>query len=64
MAYFGHGYGNDTPLWQYDFLEELAFSYSIFEFCVPSVGAAADPTAESDTASSSEAVDPESNTTQ
>ena len=21
MAYFGHGYGNDTPLWQYDFLD-------------------------------------------
>ena len=64
MTYFGNGYGNDTPLWQYDLLDELAYSYSIFEFCIPSSSAPAVETAPSDDASSSEADAAESNSTQ
>ena len=63
MTYFGNGFGNDTPLWQYDLLEELAFSYSLFEFCTPSSSDPAFETAPSDAASSSEAESAESNST-
>jgi hypothetical protein len=42
MTYFGNGYGNDTPLWQYDFLPQLTNSFSLFEFCTGSASAPAD----------------------
>jgi hypothetical protein len=64
MTYFGNGYGNDTPLWQYDLLEELAFRYSLFEFCTPSSSDPAIETAPSDAADSSDAESAESNSTQ
>jgi hypothetical protein len=42
MTYFGYGYGNDTPLWQYDFLPQLTNSLSLFDFCTAPASVPAD----------------------
>ena len=44
MQYFGHGHGNDLPIWQADIIPQLDNTFNFFEFCTTPEAAPVDPT--------------------